>query len=131
MAGPILCSRCGEYDSSWLLHARDELTGLDPGTVLGFCAGCWPLQLIEWAAAFVEGSDAEGVTEPAEPAGTDPADMTNAEYYGALEHGDDPTGAGEPEQAEAPKSGRNGKKAPEPEQAETPAEEAEAADVDC
>lgn len=53
MAQPIPCSRCEEgTDSSWLLTARDELTGMEPGTTLGICAGCWPVWILELASAI-------------------------------------------------------------------------------
>ena len=64
MAHPIPCIRCEEQvDSSWLLTARDELTGLEPGTTLAFCQVCWLDQVVEWATALLT-SPSEGPEGP-------------------------------------------------------------------
>lgn len=52
MAQPIPCTACGEGDSSWLLTARDELTGMEPGTTMGFCADCWPQVTVSLADSY-------------------------------------------------------------------------------
>jgi len=91
MASSVPCQICeaiGENVlSQFLVKPLEDVGGMPEGVTVWLCQNHLVTVVLGW------------FDQPAE--GTDPADMTNAEYYGALDHGDDPTGAGVLEQIEA------------------------------
>lgn len=115
MAQPIPCAVCGEQpDADWMVTARTEATGWEPGTTVGLCVNCWI------GLAFAKAEEIMG-DQPAGP-------ETPPEEPGVLEQVE----ADEGEQPVARRNGRARKSEPEPEPEPGPQPEAEpeAADVD-
>lgn len=108
MAQAQPCIRCEAGESAWALTARDDSTGMEAGTTLFLCNGCWVTFVLEWAEAVVQASP--GMTSPDEPERAGPAepDVTSPPSPEMTSPGEVTGEDWEYAEPEAPK--RNGKK---------------------